>query len=128
MKIGSNSCKGEYAGFQARDSTISNDSCNGETACQRLNKVTIGNGSCNAKNVCIGGQFCFANSIVPDNACNDLGGVDTTWNGYFFLCNYCWVCSTKNKKKCRFGVRTVCCCYQFLLTLPTIICCCLTEH
>lgn len=95
MKIGSNSCKGEYACFYAKDSTISNDSCNGETACQRLNKVTIGNGSCNAKNVCIGGQFCFANSIVPDNACNDLGGVDTTWNGYFFLCNYCWSIDTQ---------------------------------
>ena len=93
--IGSNSCHGEQACKDASDSTINNDSCQGLKACNKLSQTTIGYGSCNVDFVCIG---CAEYSIVPDNACNDPYGADTTDRG---KCNYCMVRSIKKKYNCR---------------------------
>ena len=63
-------------------------------ACKSLYQTSVGYGSCNAYSVCMD----CPRSIVPNNACNSLDGVDTTDE----KCNYCMVSPMKKKYKCRF--------------------------
>ena len=123
MNIGTNSCHGRGSCRETAESTILNDSCQIQYSCQKMKNSSVGPGSCNeyyacygsvstaigssscnAKNVC---DKCAEYSIVPDNACNDLDGVDTTNVGSEICpkvkCNYCMVCSMKKKYKYRVG-------------------------
>ena len=64
-------------------------------ACKSLYQTSVGYGSCNAYSVCMD----CPRSIVPNNACNALDGIDTTDEN----CNYCMVSSMEKKYKCLFG-------------------------
>ena len=98
--IGNNSCTGLFACSSPVSTTVGSGSCNTPGRCNNLKHTTIGNNSCNAGKMCVS---CDDYSNVPDNACYDEDGVDTTLvypglsHGY--RCNYCMVCLMKKKYK-----------------------------
>ena len=86
-------CVGEKACMQVNFSTIGNNSCRGYNACSVYSSsskwdgtvftnLTIGNNACNGDDIC---ERCESNSVVPNNACNDVNGDDVT----FGRCDYC---------------------------------------
>ena len=88
--IKSGACVGKEACYSLADSSIGENSCNGNNACDSYNtkfgifstNLNIGNNACNGDDIC---KNCESNSVVPNDACNDLNGDDVT-NG---RCSYC---------------------------------------
>jgi len=106
--IKSGACVGKQACYYLKDSSIGENSCNGNNACNSndsfkvfnniFTNLNIGNNACNGDGIC---KYCESNSVVPNDACNDLNGDDVT-NGY---CNYC---STGERGTCSDGDNNNC--------------------